>query len=107
MHAGGARFNVGPDIRLFILVGWGGAVLTLLLGPPRFNCWFSFAPVFQWCCSTPQGSPGIGRDTLFLSSPHLCFIVVCIRDLFVSRDDPLMSQETFTRTEQLTICFEP
>ena len=62
----------------------------LLLGPPGFNCWFSFAPVFQWCCSTPQGSPGDGRNT-FLSSPHLCFIKVFICDLFVSRDDPLMS----------------
>ena len=39
---------------------------------------------------TPQGSPGVGRNT-FLSSPHLCFIIVFICDLFVSRDDPLMS----------------
>ena len=62
----------------------------MLLGPPGFNCWVSFAPVFQWCCSTPQGSPGVGRNT-FLSSPHLCFIIVFMYDLFVSRDDPLMS----------------
>ena len=41
-------------------------------------------------CSTPQGSPGIGRNT-FLSSPHLCFIIVFICDLFVSRDDPMVS----------------
>ena len=27
----------------------------------------------------------------FLSSPHLCFIKVFICELFVSRDDPLMS----------------
>ena len=65
-------------------------LFCLLLGPPGFNCWFSSAPVFQWCCSTPQGSPGVGRNT-FLSSPHLCFIIVFICDLFVSRDDPLMS----------------
>ena len=32
----------------------------------------------------------IGRNT-FLSSPRLCFIVVFICDLFVSRDDPMMS----------------
>ena len=57
---------------------------------PGFNCWFSSAPVFQWCCSTPQGLPGVGRNT-FLSSPHLCFIIVFICDLFVSRDDQLMS----------------
>ena len=77
--------------RLFIYFSWFGPELfCLLLGPPGFNCWFSSAPVFQWCCSTPQGSPGVGRNT-FLSSPHLCFIIVFICDLFVSRDDPLMS----------------
>ena len=80
----------GPDIKLFILVGLGRSFFCLLLGPPGFNFCFSSAPVFQWCCSTPQGSPGVGRNT-FLSSPHLCFIIVFICDLFVSRDDPLMS----------------
>ena len=63
----------------------------MLLGPPGFNCWLSVAPVIQWCCSTPQGSAGVGCNTLFLSSPHLCFIIVFIRDLIVSRDDPFMS----------------
>ena len=33
---------------------------------PVFSCWFSYAPVFQWCWSTPQESPGVGRNTLFL-----------------------------------------
>ena len=65
----------------------------MLLGPSGFNCWFSFAPVFQWCCSAPRGSPGVGRNT-FLSCTHLCFIIVFICDLFVSRDDPLMSYKT-------------
>ena len=64
-------------------------LFCLLLGPPGFNCWFSSAPVFQWCCSTPQGSPGVGRE--HFCRPHLCFIIVFICDLFVSRDDPLMS----------------
>ena len=86
----GVRLSDGPDIKLFILIGWGRSFFCLLLGPPGFNCWFSFAPVFQWCFWTPQGSPGVGRNT-FLSSPHLCFIIVVIYDLFVSRDDPLMS----------------
>ena len=65
-------------------------LFCLLLGPPGFNCWFSFALVFQWCCSTPQGPPGVGRNT-FLSNPHLCFIIVFICDLFVSSDDRLIS----------------
>ena len=46
---------------------------------------FFLAPVFQWCCSTPQGSAGVGRN-MFLSSPHLCFITVFIGYLFVSRE---------------------
>ena len=64
-----------------------------LLRPPGFNCWFSFAPVFQWCCSTPQGSPGVGHNTLFLSSPHLFVIIVFICDLFLSRGDPWWVRE--------------
>ena len=66
---------------------FGPEPFCLLLGPPGFNCWFSSVPVVLF--DTP-GSPGVGRNT-FLSSPHLCFIIVFICDLFVSRDDPLMS----------------
>ena len=76
------RLNDGPDIK--------PELFCPLLGPPGFNCWFPFAPAFQWWCSTPQGSPGVGRNT-FLSSLHLCFIIVFNCDLFVARDDPLMS----------------
>ena len=32
---------------------------------------------------------GVSSNT-FLSSPHLCFIIVFIHDLFVSRDGPVM-----------------
>ena len=91
-----ARRWVGRQTRWWpwhkaIYFSWFGPELfCLLLGLLGFNCWFSFAPVFQWCCSAPRGSPGVGRNT-FLSSPHHCFIIVCICDLFVSRDDPLMS----------------
>ena len=76
----------------FKVIASGGLCSTdpLLLGPPGSNCWFSFAPMFQWCCSAPRGSPGVGRNT-FLSSPYLCFIIVFICDLFVSLSDPLMS----------------
>ena len=81
---------MAPDKAIYF--SWlGPELLCVLFDPPGFNCWFSFAQVFQWCCSTPQGSPGVGHNTLFLSSPHLCFITVFICDLFDSRDDPLMS----------------
>ena len=55
--------------------------------PEYINVMFSKRHDVQNC---NQGSPGVGRNT-FLSSPHLCFIIVFICDLFVSRDDPLMS----------------
>ena len=41
-----AFFNctpVGPDIKLFILVGWGRSFLSVV-GPPGSNWCFSFAP---------------------------------------------------------------
>ena len=77
----------------------------LLLGTPGFSCWFSFAPgpVFPWCCSAPRGSLCVGHGTLFLSSPHLCFVVVFVCDLFVSRGGPLVGWRAFTRTEQLCV----
>ena len=62
----------------------------LLKGAYELSKELSNKGVDSWYCSTPQGSPGVGRNT-FLSSPHLCFIIVFICDLFVSRDDPLMS----------------
>ena len=109
-------FNCTPGVRgqtqwwprhKAIYFSWlGSELFCLLLGPPGFNCWFSFAPVFQWCCSTPQGSPGVGRNSLFLSSPDLCFIIVFICDLFVSRDDPLMSKKNL-HADRTTVCFEP
>ena len=49
------------------------------------------------------GSPAVGHNTLYLSSPHLCFIILFIRDFFVSPDDPLVRYKTFTRTEQLYV----
>ena len=47
-------------------------------------------PILRGCLQSLFNIPGVGRNT-FLSSPHLCFIIVFICDLFVSRDDPLMS----------------
>ena len=64
----------------FLSVAWPTGVQLLV-----FFC--SSVPVMLF--GTP-GISGAGRNT-FLSSPHLCFIIVFICDLFVSRDDPLMS----------------
>ena len=99
----GRQTQLWPRHKAIYFSWLGPELFCLLLGPTDFNCWFPFAPVFQWCCSAPRGSPGIGRNTLFLLSPHLFFIIVFICDLFVSRGDPLMSKKTFTRTEQLYV----
>ena len=73
---------------LFQLVGTG-AFLSV--------AWSTGVQLLVFFCSSlsvvlfdSQGSPGVGRNT-FLSSPHLCFIIVFICDLFVSRGDVLMS----------------
>ena len=33
---------------------FGPELFCLLLGPPGFNCWFSSAPMFQWCVRHPR-----------------------------------------------------
>ena len=76
----GCQTQWWPRHKAIYFSWFGPELFCLLLGPPGFNCWFSSAPVFQWCSSTPQGSPGVGRNT-FMSSPHLCFIIVFICDL--------------------------
>ena len=42
-------------------------------------------------------------DTLFLLSPHLCFIIGFVCDLFVARNDSWMSWKTSTRTKQIYV----
>ena len=82
-------FNDGPDIKLFILVDCGLIFFVCCLAHRGSTIGFPLlVPVVLF--NTP-GSPGVGRNTLFLSSPHLCFIIAFICDLFFSRDDPLMS----------------
>ena len=71
--------------------------LCLLLGPTGFNCLFFFV-VFCcffclfFCFFLLQCSSFVvrhsGINTLFLSRPHLCFIIVFIRVSFVSREKP-------------------
>ena len=49
----------------------------------------------------------LSRNTLYLLSPRLCFIIVLKRDLFVFRDDSLKSQRVIMRTEPPTKYFVP
>ena len=54
------------------------------------ECWFLQRLYGDKVICWYTGFPGVGRNT-FLSSPDLCFIIVFICDLFVSRGDPLTS----------------
>ena len=76
-------------IKLFILVGWGRSFFVHCLAHRGSTVCFLLLQCFSGLLGT-QGSPGVGRNT-FLLSPHLCFIIVFICVLFVSRDDPSMS----------------
>ena len=80
----------GLDIKLFILVVWSRSRFVCCLAH-RGSSVGSFFFFLLQCSSGVVGSLGVGRNTLFLSSPHLCFITVFKCDLFVFRDDPLMS----------------
>ena len=80
---GRASLNDGPDIKLFILVGLGRSFFVCCLAHRGSAVGF----LLLQCSSGVVRHP---RD-LQVSSPHLCFIILFICDLFVSRDDPLMS----------------
>ena len=77
----------------------------LLLGPPGFNCWFSFAPVFQQCLFD---TPGISRcrsqhvpvesSSLLHHSIYLWFI--CFPWWSIDELENL-------HTDRTTVCFEP
>ena len=66
----GVRLHDGPDLKLFILVGWDRS-FRLLLGPPGLNCLSSFASDFQWCCLTDQGSPSVMQHIVYVESSSL------------------------------------
>ena len=74
-----------------IYFSWLGPELFCpLLGPTRVQLLVFFCSSVSVGCLTPQGSSGVGRST-FLSGPRLCFVIVFFCELFVFRDDPLMS----------------
>ena len=86
---------------VFYLVG-AGAFLPV--------AWPTRLQLLVFFCSSVSvvlfDTPGISRcrsQHVILSSPHVYFTIELICDLFVSRDDLLMSKWAFTRTEQLYV----
>ena len=97
-----------PDIKLFILVGWGRSVFCLLLGQPGSTVGF----LLLQCSSAPVvlfDTPGISRyrsqhvvsvksSSLFHHSIYLWFI--CFPWWFIDGLENLHADRT-------TVCFEP
>ena len=86
----GVRFYDGPDLKLFILVGWNrssfvcclvhrGLTDDLLLLQISSGVVWQTRDLYLSC------------NTLYLLSPRLCFFIVLKRDLFIYRDDSLTS----------------
>ena len=63
-----------------------GNFLCLFLSSSGFSWLFSFVPVFKCCCLTPRDLQ-MSQHILLLLSPHLCFIIGFICDLFVACND--------------------
>ena len=71
------------DLRGFTLLSTLSKLFTRVLNN-KLTTWAEEYYIYS------EAQASVGRNT-FLSSPHLWFIIVFICDLFVSRDDLLMS----------------
>ena len=91
LHAGGSvvRLDGGPDIKLFILVGLGRSFFVCCLAHRGLTVGFHLLQ----CSSGVVWHPGISgcrsQNVPVESSSLLHHSIIC--DLFLSRDDPLMS----------------
>ena len=86
MQTSGVRLFDGPDLKLFILVGWDRSSFVCCLVHRRSTddlllLQISSGVVWQ------TRDLHLSRNTLYLLSPCLCFFIVLKRDLFVYRDD--------------------
>ena len=48
----------------------------LFLGSPGFNRRFPFAPVFQWCFLTTQGSPNVSTRSFYVDLIFLHYMTL-------------------------------
>ena len=61
-----------------IYFNWLGPELFCpLLGPPGFNCWFSFAPVFQWVARHP-------RNLQVSVATRFCRVLISVSSQYLS-----------------------
>ena len=80
----------GPDLKLYILVGWDRNSFICCLVQRGSTDDLRLLQIYSgvvW--QTRDLHPS--RSTMYLLSPRLCFFIVLKRDLFVYRDDSLTS----------------
>ena len=80
----------GPDLKLFIIVGWGRSSFVCCLvhwGSTYDLLLLQVSSGVDWQSRDLQ----LSCNTLYLLSPRLCFFMVLNRDLFVYRDGSLTS----------------
>ena len=96
------EFRLSDGLDLKTSFRWSGP--ELFMSVSRLT---RFQLVVFFCFSIPVvlfDISGISKcfNTLFLLSPHLCFIIGFVCDSFVARNDSWMSY-TATRTEQIYV----
>ena len=108
MHTGGSRVGLcdGPDLWLFILVGWDRSSFVRCLVHRSSTDDLLLLQILSGVVWQPRGHHR-SRSMLCLLGPRLCFFVVLGRDLFVSRGFLLMRLRVIMRTGRPAGCFVP
>ena len=103
----GVRLYDGPDLKLFILVGWDRSPFVCCLVRRGSTNGLLLLQMISSGVVWQSRDLQLSRNTLYLLSPRLCFFLVLKRALFVYIDDVLTSYRVIMRTEQPTKCFVP
>ena len=80
----------GPDLKLFILVGWDRSFFVCSLVHQGSNDDLLLLQISN-CVVWQTRDLHLSRNTLYLLSPRLCFFLELKCDLFVIREDSLTS----------------
>ena len=86
----GVRLYDGPDLKLFIFVGWDRNSFICCLVHRGSTDDLLLLQIYS-CVVWQIRDLHPSRSTMYLLSPRFCFFIVLKRDLFVYRNDSLTS----------------
>ena len=84
----GVKLYGGPDLKLFTLVGWDRSSFVCCFVHRGSTDDLLLIQIYS-CVVWQTRGLHLSRNTLYLSSPRLCFFIVFKRDLCVYLDDSL------------------